>query len=82
MSELKKKREDEKTVQVKFFDTSALLNGNFPEEFDYVSSTVLRELENIKNAGKKKSSSVKQMARKVARELLTRSPKIFTLRET
>lgn len=61
-----------------FYDTSSILNGNYPEENDYISSTVLRELENIKTSGDKKSEDVKHAARKAARYFLENGTK-FTV---
>lgn len=63
----------------RFYDTSALLNGNYPEEHDWISSTVLRELENIKTSGERKGEEVKKSARKVARFLLNNTPNIFSI---
>lgn len=53
-----------------FYDTSSILNGNFPTCNDFISSTVLRELENIKNAGNNKSEEIKHRARIAARYLI------------
>ena len=71
----------EYNTPIKFYDTSALLNGNYPSENDWISATVLRELENIKTAGERKDEEIKKSARKVARFLLNHPPKIHILSE-
>ena len=68
-------------ASIKFYDTSALLNGNYPTEKDWVSATVLRELENIKIAGDRKNDETKKAARKVARFLLNNPPRVHVLSE-
>lgn len=67
--------------KVRFYDTSALLNGNYPTENDWVSATVLRELENIKTSGDRKNEEIKKAARKVARYLLINPPHVHVLSE-
>lgn len=64
------------TNTIYFYDTSSILNGNYPTRNDYVSATVLRELENIKTSGERKSEDVKHAARKAARYFLEHSADI------
>ena len=53
---------------MKFYDTSALLKGAILENGDYISPTVLKELENIKNSANK-DEDIKFQAREAQRKL-------------
>lgn len=67
---------------MRFYDTSALLKGAILENGEYVSPTVLSELENITSSANK-DASVKFMAREALRKLRTVNYKVslFTVKD-
>ena len=59
-----------------YYDTSAILNGEYPAKGDYISATVIQELENIKTSAHK-DEGLKMKARQAVRFLFNNLPTLF-----
>lgn len=64
-----------------YYDTSAILNGELPSQGDYVSATVIQELENIKTSSHK-DEALKIKARQAVRFLFHNLPTLFIPEES
>lgn len=61
---------------IHYYDTSAILNGEFPAAGEYISATVVQELENIKTSAHK-DEALKANARQAVRTLFNNPPVLF-----